>query len=66
MGGFFADVFGGTEQVEEEVIHAEPVEVEETEESEEQRDAEKKRSVRCFQRMGTHKKLRLLSEASAE
>lgn len=65
MGGFFADVFGVEEETEEDVTQAEQEEEEETEESEEQRDAEQKRSVQCFQRMCTHRKLRLLSEEYA-
>lgn len=64
MGGFFADVFGVEEETEEDVMQEEQDEAEEAEESEEQRDAEQKRSVQCFQRMGTHRKLRLLSEES--
>ena len=65
MGGFFANVFGIEEETEEDVIRSEAEEEEEAEESEEQRDAEQKRTVQCFQRMGTHRKLRLLSEESA-
>ena len=50
MGGFFADVFGVEEEIEDDVIQAEQDEEAEAEESEEQRDAEQRRSLQCFLR----------------